>query len=84
MAAELTAKSGDDASALPDLLDQIELPIRRFTVDGAYEHRSIYDWVSAAGTADVVTLIPTASLCGLHGAHGWRVGPAPSGSSEDS
>jgi hypothetical protein len=41
VAAELTARSADDASTLPDLLSQIEDPIRRFTADGAYDHRSI-------------------------------------------
>ena len=35
VAAELTPSSADDASTLPDLLDQIEDPIRRFTADGA-------------------------------------------------
>ena len=58
MAAELTASSEGDASTLPDLLDQVEVPIRRFTADGAYDHRSIYDWVGAAGTEDVVIVIP--------------------------
>ena len=58
VAAELTTSSGDDASALPDLLDQIEVPVRRFTADGAYDHRSIYDRVSVAGTEDVVIVIP--------------------------
>ena len=57
MAAKLTASSGDDASTLPDLLDHIEAPIRRFTADGAYDHRSIYDRVGAAGTEDVVIVI---------------------------
>lgn len=58
VAAELTAGNGDDASTLPDLLDQIEVPIRRFTADGAYDHKSIYDRVGAAGTKDVVIVIP--------------------------
>ncbi len=58
VAAELTASSGADASVLPDLLDQIEDPIRRFTADGAYDHRSIYERVGAAGTEDVVIVIP--------------------------
>ena len=58
VAAELTASSADDASTLPDLLDQIEVPIRRFTADGAYDHRSIYDRVGAAGTKNVVIVIP--------------------------
>ncbi len=34
VAAKLTASSGDDASTLPDLLDQIEAPIHRFAADG--------------------------------------------------
>ena len=58
VAAELTVSSGDDASTLPDLLDQIEVPIRRFTADGAYDHRSIYERVGSAGTEDVVIVIP--------------------------
>ena len=43
VAAELTASSRDDASTLPDLLAPLEVPIRRFTADGAYDHRSVYD-----------------------------------------
>ena len=55
---ELTASSRDDASTLPALLDTIEVPIRRFTADGAYDHRSVYDQLSAAGTENVVIVIP--------------------------
>ena len=58
VAAELTASSRDDASTLPALLDTIEVPIRRFTADGAYDHRSVYDQFSAAGTENVVIVIP--------------------------
>ena len=58
VAAELTASSRDDASTLPALLDTIEVPIRRFTADGAYDHRSVYDQRSAAGTENVVIVIP--------------------------
>ena len=58
VAAELTVSSGDDASTVPALLDQIEVPIRRFTADGAYDHRSIYERVGAAGTEDVAIVIP--------------------------
>ena len=58
MAAELTASSRDDASTLPDLLAPLEVPIRRFTADGAYDHRSVYDRASAAGTEKVVIVIP--------------------------
>jgi hypothetical protein len=58
VAAKVTASSEGDASTLPDLLEQIEAPIRRFTADGAYDHRSVYDRVGAAGTEDVVIVIP--------------------------
>ena len=58
VAAELTASSRDDASTLPDLLAPLEVPIRRFTADGAYDHRSVYDRASAAGTENVVVVIP--------------------------
>ena len=58
MAAELTASSRDDASTLPNLLNPLEVPIRRFTADGAYDHRSVYNQVSAAGTENVVIVIP--------------------------
>ena len=36
----------------------IEVPIRRFTAAGAYDHRSVYDQLSAAGTENVVIVIP--------------------------
>ncbi len=58
VAVELTASSRDDASTLPDLLAPLEVPIRRFTADGAYDHRSVYDRASAAGTENVVIVIP--------------------------
>ena len=58
VAAELTASSREDASTLPDLLAPLEVPIRRFTADGAYDHRSVYDRASAAGTENVVIVIP--------------------------
>ena len=58
MAAEPTASSRDDASALPDLLDPIEVLIGRFTADGAYDHKSVYGRASAAGTENVVIVIP--------------------------
>ena len=58
VAAELTASSRDDASTLPDLLAPLEVPIRRFTADGAHDHRSVHDRASAAGTENVVIVIP--------------------------
>ncbi len=58
VAAEVTASNADDACTVPDLHDQVEDPIRRFTADGAYDHRSIYDRVGEAGAEDVVIVIP--------------------------
>ena len=58
MAAELTANSRDDASIPPDLLDLIEVLIRCFMADGAYDHRSVYDQISAVGTEAVVLVLP--------------------------
>ena len=40
------------------MLDQIEVPISRFTADGPYDHRSVYDRIGAAGTKAVVIVIP--------------------------
>ena len=46
-------------TASPDgLLAPLEVPIRRFTADGTYDHRSVYDRASAAGTENVVIVIP--------------------------
>ena len=76
VAAELTASSRDDASTLPDLLAPLEVPIRRFTADGAYDHRSVYDRASAAGTENVVICDPPSSLCAVGGAHRRPLGAA--------
>ena len=81
VAAELTASRGHDACTLPDLLDQIEVPIRRFTAHEAYEHRSIYARGGAAGSEDVVIVIPSSSLYGGGAAQGCAT---RSCSSEDS
>ena len=71
VAAELTASSRDDASTLPDLLAPLEVPIRRFTADGAYDHRSVrcrasvIGWVrgpcaASSGVGGGVCLLPSA------------------------
>ena len=72
VAAELTASSRDDASTLPALLDTIEVPIRRFTADGAYDHRSVYDQLSAAGTENVVIVIPPRRRIHQVGRREWQ------------
>ncbi len=70
MAAELTVSSEHADSTLSNLLDQIEISIRRFTVD---DHRSIYSRVGAAGTEDIVIVFPPrrfAVATGPRSAHG--------------
>ena len=56
--AALTPSCAAEATTLPDLLDRIEDPIRRCTADEGYDHRSTYDRSGAAGTEDVVIVIP--------------------------
>ena len=48
----------NEHGSLPDLLGQIEDPIRRFTADGACDLRSNYDRIGAAGTEDVMIVVP--------------------------
>ena len=78
VAAELTPSSADDASTLPDLLDQIEDPIRRFTADGAYDHRSTYDRIGAGQNKGRRDRDPAASLGGVGEIDGRPVGAARS------
>ena len=61
VAAELTASSRDDASTLPDLLAPLEVPIWRFTADGAYDHRSVYGSGRRSRATDSRRALRTAS-----------------------
>ena len=54
----LTEGEVDDATTLPDLMEQIESPLQRFTADGGYDRRSVYEAMDEAGTSDVVVVIP--------------------------
>jgi hypothetical protein len=58
VAEALTKNTKDDAAVLPDLLGQIEGPIRRFTGDGAYDRKSVYDQIGRAGIEDVAVVVP--------------------------
>ena len=42
----------------PCLLEQVDSPIRRFTADGAYDTRSVYELLGEVGTADIKIVIP--------------------------
>ena len=55
-----------DASVVPQLLNQVDTPISRFTADGAYDRRAVYEAVLRAGVAPrlVVPPIRTAVVAG--------------------
>lgn len=48
----------DDADMLPDLLSQVEAPMRRVTGDGAYDTRSVCTAVGEAGGPSVEIVVP--------------------------
>ena len=54
----LTDMDTDDSTALPDLLEQVQAPVHRFTGDGSFDRRPVYQAVGNAGTPDVVQVIP--------------------------
>ena len=66
VAAVLTAATTADACVVPELVEQVDAPIDRFTADGAYDGRPVYDTVLAAGPAPriVVPPIRTATVAG--------------------
>jgi hypothetical protein len=58
VAEALTENTEDDAAVLPDLLGQIDRQISRFTGDGAYNRKSVYDQIGTTGTKDVAVVVP--------------------------
>ncbi len=48
----------DDPSTVPELVEQVDCPIVRFTADGAYDTRSVYELLGEVGTADIKIVIP--------------------------
>ena len=58
VAAQLTESKRDDASVVPDLLDQIGAKVRRFTGDGAYDRRLVYEKVACRGSGEVAIVVP--------------------------
>jgi hypothetical protein len=58
VAAKLTKSSEDDPSTVPNLLEQVDSPIKRFTADGAYDTRSVYELLGEVGAADIKIVIP--------------------------
>ena len=62
VAETLTHNTVDDGEMLPDLLGQIDAPLRRFTGDGAYDKHSVYQAVGEAGGPGVEVVVPPRRL----------------------
>ena len=58
IAAALTDRIVDDASVAISILEQIEGTIARFTADGAYDSRPMYEALAASGATDIRIVIP--------------------------
>ena len=58
IAAALTDSGVDDASVGISMLEHIEGTIARFTADGAYDTRPMYEALSAAGGGNIRIVIP--------------------------
>ena len=58
IAAALTDRTVDDATVAISILEQIEGTIARFTADGAYDSRPMYEALATAGTTDIRIVIP--------------------------
>jgi hypothetical protein len=58
IASALTDRVADDACVAISMLEQIEGTIARFTADGAYDSRPMYEALAAAGAIDIRIVIP--------------------------
>ena len=56
----VTDSMTDDAGVVGDLLDQIDADVERFTADGAYDKRTVYEALTERGAAVVVPPSKTA------------------------
>jgi transposase len=88
IASDLTADDVGDATALPDLLDQVAGPVAAVIADGAYDGQPVYDAVAAHHPeANVIippraTAVPTEAAASQrdrhikvieeHGRRGWQ------------
>ena len=64
VAAQLTDKAVADATALPELLEQVVEPIERVTADGAYDRKAVYQALHDIGACSVIPPARTAKICG--------------------
>lgn len=58
VATRLTESGATDASAGVEMIKQLEASIERFTADGAYDTRAIYEMLSAVGEPELEVVIP--------------------------
>jgi hypothetical protein len=58
IATALTDKNADDGCVAISMLKQIAGRVARFTADGAYDSRPMYEALAAAGAADIMIVIP--------------------------
>ena len=58
IASALTDRTMDDACVAISMLEQIEGSIARFTADGAYDSRPMYEALTTAGATDIRIVIP--------------------------
>jgi hypothetical protein len=54
----LTDSGGDDALVGVGMIEELETPIARFTADGAYDRKTIYEAVAGRGAPGVKIVIP--------------------------
>jgi len=54
----LTENTVDDADMVPTLLGQVDAPLRRFTGDGGYDKRGVYEAIAKASDGEVEVVIP--------------------------
>ena len=58
VASELTSSGADDATVGVTMIEKLAAPIERFTADGAYDTRGIYEAVAASSGARATIVVP--------------------------
>ena len=61
LVAELTPDDVGDVSAVPDLLEQIDIPVVSLTADGAYDAEAVYDAVTERAPGAAIIIPPRAT-----------------------
>ena len=74
MASELTDSSEDDATVGVTMIEEIVTVIERFTADGAYDKRALYEALAVSGAASIKIVIPPKKTATVNprAAEPWR------------